>query len=138
MTVYKYAAEIRIVHRGTEIAVHPRLVGVRDGRSVLPDHHRIPSRTPRAPVLEEQLLAGQSALLDRYAAALKQRAYGRGVRALRRLLELKRSYPQAPFLAALEQALKYGLFDLGRLETLILKYVAGDFFALDLPDDSDA
>ena len=77
-------------------------------------------------------------MLDRYAAALKQRAHGRGVRALRRLLELKRSYPQAPFLAALEQAMKYGLFDLGRLETLILKYVAGDFFALDLPEDSDA
>ena len=138
LTVYKYAAKIRIVQRGTEIAVHPRLVGVRDGRSVLPDHHRIPRRTPRAPVLEEQLLAGQSELLDRYAAALKQRAHGRGVRALRRLLELKRSYPQAPFLAALEQAMKYGLFDLGRLETLILKYVAGDFFALDLPEDSDA
>ena len=138
VTVYKHAGEIRIVHRGTEIAVHPRIVGVRDGRSVLPDHHRIPSRAPRAPVLEEQLLAGQSELLDRYAAALKQRAYGRGVRALRRLLELKRSYPEAPFLAALEQAMKYGLFDLGRLETLILKYVAGDFFALDLPDDSDA
>ena len=138
VTVYKYAAEIRIVHRGTDIAVHPRLVGVRDGRSVLPDHHRIPRRTPRAPVLEEQLLAGQSAVLDRYAAALKQRAYGRGVRALRRLLELKRSYPEAPFLAALEQALQYGLFDLGRLETLILKCVAGDFFALDLPEDSDA
>jgi len=138
VTVYKHAGEIRIVYRGTEIAAHPRIVGVRDGRSVLPDHHRIRNRTQRIPVLEEQLLAGQSDLLDRYAAALKQRAYGRGVRALRRLLELKRSYPEAPFLAALEQAMKYGLFDLGRLETLILKYVAGDFFALDLQDDSDA
>ena len=89
-------------------------------------------------MLEEQLLTGQSALLDHYAAALKQRAYGRGVRALRRLLELKRSYPEASFLAAVEQALKYGLFDLGRLETLILKYVAGDFFALAAREDDDA
>ena len=88
--------------------------------------------------LEQQLLAGYSPTLDRYAAALKQRAYGRGVRALRRLLELKRSYPDAPFQAALEQALRFGLFDLGRFETLILKHVAGDFFALDLPDDFDA
>jgi hypothetical protein len=27
--------------------------------------------------------------------------------------------------------LKYGLFDLNRLETLVLRHVAGDFFALD-------
>lgn len=138
VTVYKYAGEIRIVERGTEIAVHPRLIGQRDARSLLPGHHQIPLRTPRAPALEERLLAGHSPTLERYAAALKQRAHGRGVRALRRLLELKRSYPEAAFQAALEQALKFGLFDLGRLETLILKYVAGEFFALDLPDDPDA
>jgi hypothetical protein len=139
VTVYKYAAEIRIVVRGSELAVHPRLVGARDARSLLPGHHRIPSRAPRTPALEEQLLRGQCELLERYAAALKQRAYGRGVRALRRLLELKRAYPEAAFHAALQQALQYGLFDLGRLETLILKYVAGEFFALDLSkDDTDA
>jgi transposase len=138
VTVYKYASEIRITQRNIEIAVHPRLVGQRDARSILPGHHTIPSRTSRAPALEDQLLSGHSPTLDRYAAALKQRAYGRGVRALRRLLELKRTYPVAPFNAALEQALQFGLFDLGRLETLILKYVAGDFFTLDLPEDSDA
>jgi hypothetical protein len=137
VTVYKYAAAIRIVQRGSQIAVYARLIGGRDARSLLPGHH--PSRTPRAPALEQQLLSGQCALLDRYALALKQRAHGRGVRALRRLLELKRSYPEAAFHAALEQALHYGLFDLGRLETLILKYVAGEFFALDLStDDTDA
>jgi hypothetical protein len=34
--------------------------------------------------------------------------------------------------------LQYGLFDLGRLEALILKPVAGDFFALDAGEDGDA
>jgi hypothetical protein len=53
---------------------------------------------------------------------------------LRRLLELKRSYPAEPFLAAIEQALRYGLFDLARLERLILERVAGDFF--DLEEDT--
>jgi hypothetical protein len=57
------------------------------------------------------------------------------VRQLRRLLEIKRSYPATPFLCAIEQALRFGLFDLGRLETLVLKYVAGEFFALDLPEE---
>ena len=43
---------------------------------------------------------------------------------------------------AVEQALKYGLFDLSRLETLVLRHVAGKFFALDddgqedTPDDA--
>jgi len=54
---------------------------------------------------------------------------------LRRLLELKRTYPAVPFLAAIEEALRFGLFDLQRLERLILKHVAGDFFNL---DDKDA
>jgi hypothetical protein len=69
--------------------------------------------------------------LDQYVAALKRRAPGRGVSRLRRLLELQRSYPAEPFLAAVKQALQYGLFDLARLERLILERVAGDFFNLD-------
>jgi hypothetical protein len=60
------------------------------------------------------------------------------VRALRRLLELKRTYPAGPFLAAVDQALRFGLFDLQRLETLILKHVAGDFFNLESGRDEDA
>ena len=70
-------------------------------------------------------------MLDAYVSALAAHLNGRGTRALNRLLQLKRSYPPQPFLAAVEQALKYGLFDLNRLETLVLRHVAGDFFALD-------
>jgi len=87
---------------------------------------------------EEKLLRGHHPSLERYAAALKQRAHGRGLRALRRLLEMKRTYPAGPFLAAVEQALQFGLFDLARLETLILRQVAGDFFNLDAAEDDDA
>jgi hypothetical protein len=57
------------------------------------------------------------------------------VRALHRLLELKWTYPSGPFPAAIDQALRFGLFDLGRLEALILKHVAGDFFNLDSDRD---
>lgn len=45
--------------------------------------------------------------------------------------------PQAPFLAAVAQALQFGLFDLGRLEAMILQQVAGAFFHLD-EGDQDA
>ena len=68
----------------------------------------------------------------------KQRDNGWGRRALRRLIEMRRTYPGGPFIAAIEQALQYGMFDLGRLEALILKQVAGDFFALDSEGDEDA
>ena len=121
-----------------EIARHPRLIDQRDARHTVPEHHPTPMRQSRGPALEERLLAGHHPSLELYAAALKQRAHGRGVRALRRLLELKRTYPSAPFLAAVEQALQFGLFDLGRLERLILKQVIGDFFTLDATGDDDA
>jgi hypothetical protein len=138
VTVYKYPTELRILRRDAEIAKHPRLVGQRDARHTLPGHHPTPVRVSRGPVLEEQLLKGHHPSLDRYAAALKQRVPNRGLRALRRLLELKRTYPSGPFLAAIEEAMRFGLFDLGRLETLILKHVAGDFFNLDPEADDDA
>jgi hypothetical protein len=128
VTVYKYPAEIRVT----------RLIGQHDARHTLPEHHPTPARANRGPALEEKLLRGHHPSLERYAAALKQRAHGRGVRALRRLLELKRTYPAGPFLAAVEQALHFGLFDLARLETLILRQVAGDFFDLDAAADDDA
>jgi hypothetical protein len=138
VSVHKHPAEIVIYRRGTEIARHPRLIGQRNARHTLPGHHPTPTRADRGPALEEQLLRGDHPSLARYAAALKQRAYGRGVRALRRLLELKRTYPSGPFLAAIEQALRFGLFDLQRLERLIIKQVAGDFFNLGGERDEDA
>jgi len=138
VTVYKHPDDIRICRRGTEIALHPRLIGQREARHTVPGHHPTPVRAGRLPAPEEQLLRGHHPSLDRYAAALKQHAHGRGVRALRRLLEIKRTYPRAPFLAAVEQALQFGLFDLGRLESLVLKKVAGDFFELDASGDDDA
>ena len=135
VTVYKHYASIEIHYKRVLAASHPRLIGVRDARSTLPGHHTIPKRTPRAPSLQAQLLCGQSPVLDSYVKALIKHLNGRGTRALNRLLQIKRTYPAQPFMAALEQALKYGLFDLTRLENLVLSHVAGDFFALDEHSD---
>jgi hypothetical protein len=55
---------------------------------------------------------------------------------LRRLLAMRRTYPREAFLGAIEKALHYGLYDLHRLEHLILERVAGDFFHL-RPDDEE-
>ena len=138
VAIYKLPAEIRVCRKDVTIAVHRRLIGEHDARSTLPGHHTIPVRQGRGTAAEEALLNGHHPSLDRYTAALKQRGNGSGRRALRRLIEMKRTYPAGPFIAAIEQALRYGLFDLGRLEDLILKQVAGDFFALGVGDDDDA
>ena len=138
VAVYKLPAEIHVCRKDTTIAVHPRLIAQRDARSTLPGHHTIPVRQGRGTATEEKLLGGHHPSLDRYAAALKRRGAGYGRRPLRRLIEMQRTYPAGPFIAAIEHALHYGLFDLGRLEELILKQVAGDFFALNSGTDDDA
>jgi hypothetical protein len=137
VAVYKYPAQVHIHHHGAAVATHPRLIGQRDARSTDPMHHPTPTRTPRTPAIEAQLLP-DSPELEAYARALKQRGRGRAGRALRRLLEIQRTYPKAPFLAAVRQAAHFGLYDLGRLEKLILQQVAGNFFALNDDPDDDA
>jgi transposase len=125
VAVYKLPAEIHVCRKDSTIAVHRRQIGQRDAKSTLPGHHSIPVRENRGTAREETLLRGHHPSLDRYAAALRQRGNGWGRRALRRLIGLKRTYPGGPFIAAIEQALRYGMFDFGRLEALILKQVAG-------------
>ena len=51
--------------------------------------------------------------------------------ALRQLLRLVREYPREPLLAAVREAARYGLYDLDRLERMILRRVARDYFLLD-------
>jgi hypothetical protein len=46
-------------------------------------------------------------------------------------------YPQEPFDTALRVALEHGLFELNRIENLVLRHIAGDFFRLRPPEDDD-
>jgi transposase len=138
VAVHKLPEQVLVYADRALIAEHPRLIEQREARQRAPGHHPVLERRRAVgPSPQEQALTGADPRLDAYVAALKQRAPGRGVGKLRRLLELKRTYPAEPFLAAIAQALHYGLFDLSRLERLILERVAGDFFALD-GEDPDA
>jgi transposase len=133
VAVHKRPDQVLVYADRKLVAEHPRLIAQRQGEQRAKGHHpRLERRRPPAePSPQEQALSGRDPHLDAYVVALKKRAPGRGVAKLRRLLELKRTYPAEPFLAAIEQALQYGLFDLNRLERLILERVAGDFFDLD-------
>ena len=81
--------------------------------------------------MEEKALLGHQEGLDQFVQELKKRSAGRAVRSLRRLLDLKRTYPPEAFAKAILEALRYGLYDLTRLEQMILSQVAGDFFTLE-------
>ena len=137
VAVHKQADRVQVYLDQRRIADHARCPGQRDTYVTDPSHHQtlIRSQAPKGPSPQERALVGTHPVLDQYVAALKHRAAGRGLPKLRRLLELKRSYPAEPFLAAVEQALHYGLFDLHRLERLVLARVAGDFFHVD-PEDT--
>jgi transposase len=135
--VHKHPEKVKVVFNHQEVASHPRLVGKREAHVTHPGHHGplFRDRIYRGPSAEEQALMGESEILDRYVSEIKKRSSGRGIAKLRRLLSLKRTYPAEPFLAALARALAYGLFDLSRLEKMILEHVAGDFFHF--PDEHD-
>jgi hypothetical protein len=129
--VHKSWDNIVIYFGRRKVAEHRRLIGKTDARALDPSHHQRKPPTRGGPSSEEKELGSCSKTLDLYVAQIKRRSPGRAVRPLRRLLDLKRTYPEEAFNAACEQALYYGLFDLTRLERLILERVAGDFFRID-------
>jgi hypothetical protein len=122
---------IDVYHGPRLVASHAKVLTRTFTRITVPEH-RPPrgARPSQQPPPEEQVLAQSDPPLPAYAAALKQRAAGRGTLALRRLLTLSREYPRAAVHHAVTLALQYGLFDLDRLERLILRVIAKEYFRL--------
>jgi hypothetical protein len=89
-------------------------------------------RTPE----EDELAAAGSPFVE-FAAAPRKRSL-RWPIALRRLAQLRRDYPAAPLVAAIDAAMHYGLYDLDRLERMILRNVATAYFVVPVDrDDSE-
>lgn len=135
--VHKTWDRILIFFKHQKVADHQRLMDKRDTRITAKGHHPPFNRykAHSGPCKEEGILRGQDEYLDNYVGELKKRSSGRGVRPMRRLLDLKRTYPQDAFNKAVKQAFHYGLYDLNRLEQMILSFVAGDFF--NIKEDED-
>ena len=114
------------------IVTHDRALTPLSQRITLAEH-----RPPRgegvkrnAPHPEEQALIGAAPEIAAYVTALKQSGRKVVALALRQLLRLLREYPREPFLSAVAEAARYGLYDLDRLERMILRRVARDYFLL--------
>jgi hypothetical protein len=114
------------------VAVHDRVPEAGEARVTLPEHR--PPRSEKVfargtPSPEERELTSKGGVeIGAYVALLKRR--GRSPRALRRLMTMVHDYPREPLLAAVRIATHYGLDDMDRLESLVLRHIAGDFFPL--------
>ncbi len=94
--------------------------------------HRPPrgQNAPRPdPHPEEKAIVAAAPELAEYVAGLKQRSRKMITFALRQLLRLVREYPREPLLGAAREAAHYGLYDLDRLERMILRRVAREYFS---------
>jgi len=121
------------------LVAHRRVAEAEHQRIMLAGHR--PPRgqgAPRPdPHPEEQAIVTAAPELAEYVAGLKQRSRKLVTLVLRQLLRLVREYPREPLLGAVREAARYGLYDLDRLERMILRRVAREYFLLEEgpPDD---
>ena len=130
--------KIEIELDARHLVTHVRAVTSQPQRITLAAH-----RPPRGegvqrsdPHPEEQAIVQAVPEIAGYVTALKQKGRKVVALALRQLLRLLKEYPREPFLAAVREASQYGLYDLDRLERMILRRVARGYFLL-LDTDSD-
>ena len=128
---------VRIFCGPKEVAVHARLEPGLDKRSWLPERpERRRARRQQECVREEVELQAAGAEFGELLGRLHAE-HGRAIRHVRTLHRLYLDYPTEALRKAIVHALSYGLTDLARLEKLLLKQIAGDYFRLTPPGDDD-
>ena len=114
------------------LVTHQRIAEAEHQRVTL-SQHRPPrgqgvKRSDRHP--EEEAILKTVPEIAGYVTELKKHSRKLVALALRQLLRLVRDYPREPLLAAVREAARYGLYDLDRVERMILRQVARDYFLL--------
>ena len=130
MEVRETWERIEVYDGPRRIVSHRREIEPSGSRSLLPEH-RVPrgeKPSRREPPVEETAILKAAPELVDYVAGLKRSAGGRGTLVLRRLLQMVREYPRQPLLTAVHTASHYGLYDLERLEEMVLRRIAKDYF----------
>jgi transposase len=124
--------KIEIQLDARRLVTHRRMAEAEHQRVMLAEHR--PPRGQKAarpdPHPEEKAIVTVAPELADYVAGLKQRSRKVVTLALRQLLRLVREYPREPLLGAVREAARYGLYDLDRVERMILRRVAREYFLL--------
>jgi hypothetical protein len=66
-----------------------------------------------------------------YVSALRTHGRKYITVALRQLIRMAREYPRDAFLSATAEASRYGLYDLDRVESMILRRIATEYFRIE-------
>jgi hypothetical protein len=137
--VHESKERIDVFDGPRRVATHRRVLDPSDARITLPEHR--PPRNEgadarRARSQDESRLAERLSESVPYVALLRSRGRGSN-RDLRSLLRMVDEYPPGPLVAALREALRYGLADLERVERMVLRRIAKDFFVLRPDADTD-
>jgi transposase len=148
-----YSAPWRLVGKALEVRETKDQVELFDGPRRVAAHGRVPEpsykrvtlpehRPPRGEGADARKILPEEAELQRvfpeavrFLALLKKKASTRYTRDVRRLLRFVHDYPKEPLEKAVATALQYGLVDLDRVERLVLRAIASDFFLVPRPDD---
>jgi len=129
--------QIRIFDGPRLLTAHPRQEPGAHQRLLRPEHQE-PRRSRRPslpPTPEEILLRRVAPPLAPLIDGLRQHHGGQAARAVRQLHRLYLDYPLEVLTAAVESALAHRLLDLARIERMVLRRLAGEFFRLPLDHD---
>ncbi len=138
--VHEGATRVRIFLGRTLIGEHPRAEDGLDRRLTDPAHR---AGRPRKPAPGAQPMSDQERVLRASSPTVAgwmdaARAHGGfTARGIRQLYRLWCDYPREPLANALAVAQSHGLFELGRIETMVLRSLGTDYFRLDLAADDD-
>jgi hypothetical protein len=119
------------------IVKHRRIPTPDQVRVTLPEHRPPRGQGPckRDPHPEETALLAAVPEIAPYIENLKRHPRKVIALLLRQLLRMVRDYPREAFLGAIEEADRYGLYDLDRVERMILRRVTREYFRLETNDD---
>jgi hypothetical protein len=145
----KYSAPWRLIGRRVEVRETKERIEIFDGPRLVASHGRVidsggpritdPAHRPprghgvraRGDVsVEETQLLRMAPELGAYVANLKARPRNRGLREIRRLLRMVTDYPRDSLIAAVAVAAQHGLYDLERLENMVLRALTHEFFLI--------
>jgi transposase len=132
--VLEYKDHIEVTD-GRQVVRHARLAEPLGRKVRLAEHERHRPRREGQPSAEEKKLAEVAPDLVDYARAVRHHGRKLPTLALRQLLRLLDEYPARAVREAVSEAAAYGLYDLDRVERMVLRRVARDFFPQEGEDD---
>lgn len=151
----RYSVETELIGRRVEVRETVDRVRIFDGHRLVEEHdkreygkgeritlekHRGEPRRqkgPRPPAPEETVLRAQGPAFGALIDVLQRKYGGRCLRGVRKLHKIWTEYPSEAVEAAVSRAVAHGLCDLERIERMVLRRIAGDFFNLPLEDDDE-